>query len=270
MLAISCGHTQTISFCNQMEYIMDGKSTVPFFFGSYCSKSVKGHMIGNWFRKFEMSAGMSLFLHGWKVRLWFHARPSAVFLYIEKWFKDCILSFRKSPWGKGVGLDLTFLHVALIKPSVEGTTGLDSWPFPTLAQLVHLKRPWDRNSMPQEIECSCITVVCSSFMGLFFSSAFHTLSKERMWNTLSWSRAKVFCMSCISRGCFNASDCMASSAPPIWVLGGVFAECLRQPLPGILGVLQSQPGFFWKWMSGSQSISGAAVWSAQQRQLQCD
>lgn len=44
----------------------------------------------------------------------------------------------RSPWGGGVEWKSTFLHVALIKPSVEGKTGLDSRPFPTSTQLVHL------------------------------------------------------------------------------------------------------------------------------------
>ncbi len=90
----------------------------------------------------------------------------------EKLFKERIVSspsFWKPPRGKGVGWEPTFLHVALIRPSVEGKTGLDSWPFPTSAQLVHLKRPCDRNSMPQEIECSCIPVVCFRIMSLFSS-----------------------------------------------------------------------------------------------------
>lgn len=92
------------------------------------------------------------------------------------------LSFWKSPQGEGVEWEPTFLHEALIKPSVEGKTGLDSWPFPTSTQLVHLKRPCDRNSMPQEIECSCDPVVCFSVTGLFFlfssTLLFHTFAQE--------------------------------------------------------------------------------------------
>lgn len=65
--------------------------------------------------------------------------------------------------------ELTFRHVALIKTSAEGKTGLDSRPFPTSPQLVHLKRACDRNSMLQEIEHSCISVVCLA--AFFFSSA---------------------------------------------------------------------------------------------------
>lgn len=113
---------------------------------------------------------------------------------MEKWFqRGLVLPYRsaKANREKGVGWEPTFLHVALIKPSVVGKAGLDSWPFPTSAHLVHLKRPCDRNSMLQEIKCSCIPVVCFpnysffSSLFLFYPHFFQDLRKKTLLLSLS-------------------------------------------------------------------------------------
>lgn len=46
----------------------------------------------------------------------------------------------RSPRGEGV--DLTFLHADLIKPSAERKTGLDSWPCSTLGSIGASERTW--------------------------------------------------------------------------------------------------------------------------------
>ena len=199
MFAISSDHTKTISLRNQMERIIPERLRMenslsyfdffflhPFFFFFF------------WNLSLQWKRGISAYILIWEVwhqedslGLWLHALLENIqFVYdpandsyqVVYRFQDAAtrdgalfkehivscLSFWKSPQGEGVEREPTFLHEALIKPSVEGKTGLDSWPFPTSTQLVHLKRPCDRNSMPQEIERSCDPVVCFSVTGLFF------------------------------------------------------------------------------------------------------
>ena len=67
--------------------------------------------------------------------------------------------------------------------------GLDSWSFPTSVQLVHLKRPCDKNSMLQEIDCSCSSVVCFSFkVLLFFPFFIKTIAASDRIQAKLWMR----------------------------------------------------------------------------------
>lgn len=162
----------------------------------------------------------------------------------------------KSPWGTRWGWDLAFLHVALVKPSVEKEqTGLDSWPFPTPAQLVHLKRPCDRNSMRQEIKCSCIPVVCLSIIVLFslfsFSASSHFFfsgnepEESRLSSLIIKSKGVSAHTVMFPRISLDGIVCPPPTPRSLW---DFFAERLRQPLQGKPGISQSQ-ALLWKWMS---------------------
>lgn len=86
----------------------------------------------------------------------------------------------RSPRGEGV--DPTFLHADLIKPSAERKTGLDSWPCSTLHSIGASERTWwskqhAAGNWTQLPRCCLFQGFFSpSLPPLFFSSAFSFLS----------------------------------------------------------------------------------------------
>lgn len=104
---------------------------------------------------------------------------------------------------------------------------------------MHLKRPCDRNSMPQEIECSCITAVCFSIKVTFsppFRSCFFTPSPGNGGGKNYLFFPPFFCLYCQKTGLnqrFSAYSVMFS-----WIsLDGII--CPPPTLEVSVGLLQN-------------------------------